>query len=121
VARLQGDDVDAVFGALADPLRRRILEQLASQGPLTATELAPNYDVTRQAVVKHLAALAGARLLTSERSGREVRYQLRTDQLDGAEAWLAEVGGRWDRRLNALRRRVAGGPGRTPPARRPRL
>ena len=66
--------MDAVFAALADPTRRRLLDQLSSDGPLTATELASSYPVSRQAVVKHLTALAAAGLLDAERHGREVRY-----------------------------------------------
>lgn len=99
--------VDAVFAALADPTRRQILDQLSSQGPLTATELATNYPVSRQAVAKHLGALAAAGLLDAERHGREVRYGVVPGRLGGASAWLAEVGSQWDRRLEALRRQLA--------------
>jgi DNA-binding transcriptional ArsR family regulator len=96
----------AVFSALADPTRRRILDQLATEGPLTATELTPTYPVSRQAVVKHLAALHDAGILSAERRGREVRYSVVPHRLDDASAWLEDVGGRWDRRLAALARRL---------------
>jgi DNA-binding transcriptional ArsR family regulator len=102
-------DVDAVFAALADPTRRRLLDQLSTDGPLTATELAGNYPVSRQAVVKHLSALAAAGLLDAERRGREVRYGVVPGRLGGASSWLAEVGTRWDRRLEALQRQLGGG------------
>ncbi len=98
--------VDAVFAALADPTRRRLLDQLSAEGPLTATELAASYPVTRQAVVKHLGALAAAGLLDAERHGREVRYGVVTSRLGGASAWLADVGARWDDRLAALERQL---------------
>ncbi len=65
---LLGPDVDAVFSALADPTRRRLLDQLSAEGPLTATELAASYPVTRQAVVKHLGALTAAGLLDAHRT-----------------------------------------------------
>ena len=97
---------DAVFDALADPTRRRILSQLATDGPLTATELAADYPISRQAVAKHLALLGAAGLLGAERAGREVRYRVQGDQLVDASAWLDEVGRRWDHRLSALERRV---------------
>jgi DNA-binding transcriptional ArsR family regulator len=98
--------VDAVFAALADPTRRRLLDQLSAEGPLTATELAASYPVTRQAVVKHLGALSAAGLLDAERHGREVRYGVVTSRLGGASAWLADVGARWDDRLAALERQL---------------
>ena len=99
-------DVDAVFAALADPTRRRLLDQLSSDGPLTATELATSYPVSRQAVVKHLTALAAAGLLDAERHGREVRYGVVPGRLGRASSWMSEVGARWDRRLDALERQL---------------
>jgi DNA-binding transcriptional ArsR family regulator len=99
-------DVDAVFAALADPTRRQLLDQLSIEGPLTATELAVSYPVSRQAVVKHLATLAAAGLLDTERHGREVRYGVVARQLGGASSWLADVGARWDHRLEALQRHL---------------
>jgi DNA-binding transcriptional ArsR family regulator len=93
---------DLVFAALADPTRRRLLDELSERGPRSATDLAPGYPMSRQAVVKHLAALADAGLLAAERYGREVRYRLVPDPLADASAWMAEIGGRWDRRLAAL-------------------
>ena len=100
-------DVDAIFAALGDPMRRRLLEQLSRQGPLTATQLAQGYPVSRQAVVKHLTALSGAGLLSAARNGREVRYRVEPQLIEGAAAWLADVGARWDRRLGALQRQIA--------------
>jgi DNA-binding transcriptional ArsR family regulator len=99
---------DLVFAALADPTRRRLLDELSQEGPRSATDLAPGYPMSRQAVVKHLAALADAGLLVAERHGREVRYRLLPDPLTDATAWLAEVGSRWDRRLVALARQLSG-------------
>ena len=100
--------VDAVFAALADPTRRRLLDQISEHGPLTATELASGYPISRQAVVKHLSALAGAGLLAGERQGRDVRYRVVVGGLDDAAAWLRDVGQRWDRRLDALQRHLGG-------------
>ncbi len=101
------DDVDTVFAALSDPTRRRLLDQLSNEGPLTATQLSSSYPVSRQAVVKHLGTLAAAGLLDVTRSGREVRYGVIPGRLGGASAWLADVGDRWDRRLDALRRQLS--------------
>jgi DNA-binding transcriptional ArsR family regulator len=97
-----------VFAALADPHRRFVLETLAQRGSATATELAAELPVTRQAVAKHLAALADAGLVESTRLGRESRYRLTPGPLDDALVWLERVGSQWDRRLAALRRHLSG-------------
>ncbi len=99
------DHVDAVFGALADPTRRRLLTEISAQ-PATATELAGDLPISRQAVVKHLSALADAGLLERERAGREVRYRVTPAPLSDAVSWIAEVGSQWDDRLSALARTV---------------
>lgn len=99
---------DRVFEALADPNRRHLLAALAST-PSTATELAGGLPISRQAVVKHLSALADAGLLERERRGREVRYRVTPQPLSDAVGWIAEVGSQWDDRLASLARTFAGG------------
>ena len=99
VAPAAGDD--AVFGALADATRRRLLSALAEH-PATATELSTDLPISRQAVVKHLGALADAGLVTRERTGREVRYSVTPAPLSGAVSWIATVGAQWDDRLATL-------------------
>jgi DNA-binding transcriptional ArsR family regulator len=94
---------DAVFGALADPTRRALLSRVAAH-PATATELAGGLPITRQAVVKHLGALADAGLLERERAGREVRYRVTPAPLSDAVSWIAGVGAQWDERLARLTR-----------------
>jgi predicted ArsR family transcriptional regulator len=94
--------VSDVFAALADPGRRHLLEQLAARGEATATELAAELPITRQAVAKHLGTLACADLVASTRAGRELRFRLTPAPLADAAAWLASVGGAWDARLQAL-------------------
>jgi DNA-binding transcriptional ArsR family regulator len=100
------DKAGAVFGALADPTRRTVLGIVGDHGPLTATEVAARLPVTRQAVAKHLDALRSAGLVTSAKSGRDVRFALRTEALDDAAKWMATVGDRWDRRLERLHDRA---------------
>ena len=85
------DQLGLVFGALADPSRRQVIGYLSERGTATATELTGELPMTRQAVSKHLVALAGAGLVESERRGREMRYR------------LTEAGEEWDGRLDALR------------------
>ncbi|MFB8245729.1 ArsR/SmtB family transcription factor [Streptomyces sp. NPDC055952] len=96
--------VDSVISALADPTRRRLLDLLAAQGQATATMLAQQLPVSRQAVVKHLAVLDAARLVTASRAGREVRYAVRPDALDTTARWMASLAAEWDRRLARIKR-----------------
>jgi len=97
------DPTGRVFDALADPNRRYVVEALAERGTATATELAAELPVSRQAVAKHLAALNHAGLVESRREGRETRYELTPGALGDAMDWMASVGAEWDARLDALR------------------
>ncbi|MGI8414228.1 MAG: ArsR/SmtB family transcription factor [Solirubrobacteraceae bacterium] len=97
-----------MFGALSDPTRRALLASIAQQPPATATELASGLPISRQAVLKHLTALADAGLLDRERSGREVRYRVTPAPLSDAVSWMAQVGGQWDERLTTLSTRLEG-------------
>ena len=99
--------VDLVFDALGDPGRRSLVQTIAARGDATATELAAELPVTRQAVAKQLSTLAEAGLLRATRSGRETRYAVTPERFGDAVAWIAEVGGRWDDRLAKLGRSVA--------------
>ena len=92
-----------VFSALADQNRRFLLEALADRETATATELAAELPVTRQAVAKHLTALSTAGLVTARRRGRETLYRLTPGPLTDAMAWMERVGAGWDARLSALR------------------
>lgn len=94
-----------VFGALGDPTRRHIVESL-SNGEASATQLASELPVTRQAVAKHLTALREAGLVESRRQGRETLYRVNAAPLDAAAAWIVRVGGEWDARLERLRTMV---------------
>jgi DNA-binding transcriptional ArsR family regulator len=94
--------IDQVFGALADPTRRAVYEQLLHGGPATATALAPGFPMSRQGIVKHLAVLDDAGLVSAERAGREVRYAAQTAPLLDAASWLADTGAAWDRKLARL-------------------
>ena len=95
--------VAAVFVALADPSRRQVMGVLAARGSATATAVADELAITRQAVAKHLATLSGAGLVDARRAGREVRYQLRPAPLRLAARWLDTAAGAWDDRLAAIK------------------
>jgi DNA-binding transcriptional ArsR family regulator len=102
-----GVDVGAVFSALADPTRREVVRSLAAQPGLTASSLAGELPMTRQAVAKHLNALSGAGLVQSRREGRETRYTLTPAPLAEAIDWMASVGAQWDDRLARLAQRAS--------------
>jgi DNA-binding transcriptional ArsR family regulator len=99
-------DSAAVFAALADPTRRDLLDQLAEDGPLHASAIAEHYDLSRQAIVKHLGVLHDAGLVTSSRHGNEVRFAVVPGAFDDVTQWLTGVGQQWDRRLVTLRKQV---------------
>jgi DNA-binding transcriptional ArsR family regulator len=98
----------AVFAALADPTRRAVLRSIATGEASTATELAAQLPITRQAVQKHLALLEQARLVDRARVGRETRFAATPAPLGDAIAWMTAVGARWDDRLAALATATAG-------------
>jgi DNA-binding transcriptional ArsR family regulator len=94
-----------VFAALGDPTRREVLRRIAT-GSATATQLAKELPISRQAVSKHLAALNEAGLVERTVSGREVHYSLRSEPFEDVVGWVTEVGGAWDKRLATLKKRL---------------
>jgi ArsR family transcriptional regulator, repressor of sdpIR and other operons len=72
-----------VFKALADPTRRRVL-QLLKQGPLSAGELAEQFDVSKPTMSAHFAVLQAADLIQAEKHGRSITYRLRMSVLEEA-------------------------------------
>ena len=92
-----------VFGALADDTRRSLLREVIERGPVTATELAAERPMSRQAVAKHLGILGDAGLVHATRTGRETRYVADPEPLDSVRTWVDETGAAWDRRLERLR------------------
>jgi DNA-binding transcriptional ArsR family regulator len=95
--------LDTLFGALADPTRRMLVERLLTKGPATATTLAETTPLTRQAILKHLQVLESAGLLAHERAGREVRYRVTPQPLAAAVGWILDTAGQWDSRIDRLR------------------
>jgi ArsR family transcriptional regulator, cadmium/lead-responsive transcriptional repressor len=95
---------DELWAAVADPTRRAVLDVLLAHGEATATTLAAELPVTRQAVAKHLAVLERAGLVEGRRRGREMRYALRAERLDAATRGLMRVAADWDARLATIKR-----------------
>jgi len=93
-----------VFAALADPTRRQLLEALGQRPGSSATVLAAQVPVSRQAVAKHLATLRESRLVTSRRVGKEVLFSVRPDELAATAAWMTHLASSWQERLQLLKR-----------------
>jgi DNA-binding transcriptional ArsR family regulator len=93
--------VDAVFHALGDPTRRRLLEQL-SRGPRSVSELAAPLDVTLAAVVQHVQVLERCGLARTEKIGRVRTCHLDPRGLDLLQRWIADRRGAWERRFDRL-------------------
>ncbi len=97
------DPEPAVFAALADPTRWRVLRTLAQSGEATATTLAAGMPVSRPAVIKHLGVLDRAGLVTRRRAGREVRFRVEPARLEATAREMTALAAAWDRRLSALK------------------
>jgi DNA-binding transcriptional ArsR family regulator len=102
---MKDERIGAVFAALGDGTRRKVIECLADEGAMSATQLAEQLPVTRQAIAKHLSMLSDAGLVAAESHGREVLYRLTPAPMHQAVEWMAETGAEWDDRLRRLRGR----------------
>jgi len=93
----------AVFAALGDETRLRIVQRLARGEPVSITELSAGGKITRQAVTKHLHVLAGAGLARGSKTGREQLWSLENKPMEEARAFLDAVSRRWDDALSRLK------------------
>lgn len=92
---------DAVFNALANPVRRRLLELLVD-GPRTAGALAGQFELSRPAVSEHLQVLRRAGLVSEQPSGRERHYHLAAEPLTDVGEWLHPFERYWRDRMRGL-------------------
>lgn len=99
---------ERVFAALGDQTRLALLSRLSQGGPASITRLAAGFDVSRQAITKHLRLMQEAGLVESTHSGRETLWELRRDRLEEAKGFLDAVSQQWDGALERLRRHVEG-------------
>lgn len=95
-----------VLAALADPTRQQIVEMLSDGTNHTLSELAGHFDMSRQAVSKHLSILNEAGIVISERHGRDRRNRLSPDGLDPLRDWFNRYSLFWDERLQALKLQI---------------
>jgi DNA-binding transcriptional ArsR family regulator len=97
----EGATLDLVFGALSDPVRREILNQLDGKD-LLVTELAAPFDISLQAVSRHIHVLVRAGLVTQERTGRISRCRLDTGPILTASLWLNRYSRYWQSQFDTL-------------------
>jgi DNA-binding transcriptional ArsR family regulator len=90
-----------IFQAIADPTRRAIIVLIASHA-MTPNALAAHFDVSRQAVSKHLKILTECELVRQQQQGREVYYQLELEKMKEIDKWLDQFREIWESRFNQL-------------------
>jgi DNA-binding transcriptional ArsR family regulator len=90
-----------IFQAIADPTRRVIITLIALQA-MTPNAIADNFNITRQAVSKHLRILTECELIKQERHGREIYYSLKIDRMKEIDEWLEQFRKIWETRFNQL-------------------
>ncbi len=90
-----------VFQAIADPTRRAIIVLIAVQA-MTPNDLAEHFDMTRQAVSKHLKILTECALVTQDQQGREIYYQLELHKMKQIDKWLEQFRKVWEDRFSQL-------------------
>ncbi len=96
--------MDLVFKALSDPTRRRVLE-LLRDGPMSAGDLAAAFDVSKPTMSAHFAVLREAGLVSSEKAGTSVLYQLKMSVLEDALFGFSNVFG-WEKKPHARKKPV---------------
>ena len=90
-----------IFQAIADPTRRAIIALIAIQA-MTPNAIAEHFDITRQAISKHLRILTECELIRQEHKGREIYYQLEIDKMKEIDKWLEQFRKIWETRFNQL-------------------
>ena len=91
-----------IFYALSDPIRRKILELLASQGDLTATQIYANFRVSPPAISQHLKVLREANLVKMEKHAQQRIYQINPVAIQELEDWSKQLAQQWNQRLDVL-------------------
>jgi len=90
-----------IFQAISDPTRRAILTLLAIQA-LTPNAMADKFDMTRQAVSKHIKVLHECELIKPEQAGREIYYHFNAKKMRELDNWLAQFRQNWETQFNQL-------------------
>lgn len=94
------------FRALADPTRRKIIELLASNGELTASEICEKFQVSPPAISQHLKVLREARLVRMEKRAQQHIYQVNPSALTEFEEWAQRMAQLWNERFDSLEKLI---------------
>ncbi|MEM8731847.1 MAG: metalloregulator ArsR/SmtB family transcription factor [Pseudomonadota bacterium] len=102
VERESADQLSEILKAAADPTRRAIMTLLAQHGPMRVTDIAQSFDLSLNAVSKHIKVLERAQLVTRRTEWREHLIELHTGPLSLIDTWFADLRSIWALRLDAL-------------------
>ncbi|MDQ1097073.1 MULTISPECIES: ArsR/SmtB family transcription factor [Chryseobacterium] len=90
-----------IFHAIADPTRRAIILLVSIQS-MTPNTIAENFEISRQAVSKHLKVLSECDAITQEQKGREVYYKLNHNKMKEIADFIEPFRKMWDDKFNSL-------------------
>ena len=102
VERIEADKLSQILTAAGDPTRRSILTHLAQEGPARVTEIAARFDISLNAVSKHIMVLENAGLVSRRTQWREHLIEVQMAPLAEIDRWFASLRSIWDQRLEAL-------------------
>lgn len=92
-----------IFAALGDETRLAMVARLSKGSPQSITELTEGFNLTRQAITKHLRVLEDAELVVGVRVGRERRYEFKPERIKDIKSYLEQVSQEWELALGRLK------------------
>jgi DNA-binding transcriptional ArsR family regulator len=107
VERIDSDPLSLILKAASDPTRRAILTHLAQEGPTRVTEIAQRFDISLNAVSKHIMVLERAGLVSRRTQWRAHLIEVQMQPLAEIERWFSGLRGIWELRLEALEAHLA--------------
>lgn len=102
VERIDSDPLSLILKAASDPTRRAVLTHLAQEGPTRVTDLAARFDISLNAVSKHIMVLERAGLVSRQTRWREHLIEVQIAPLAEIDRWFNGLRSIWDLRLEAL-------------------
>ena len=90
------------FAAIADPTRRAIIEKLALQGRLSASQISDQFPISPQAISQHLKILREAKVVFMDKRAQQRIYRINLDAMHGIENWAKQMAQLWNERFDAI-------------------